>query len=101
METILFLSANPAKTQPLELIEECNKIEDEIRFAGGNDKFSFKQRHDISLEGLRKQILIHKPQIIHFSGHGSPRSELIFKGQDGQVQIVPSARTFRILSNPW
>ena len=89
MITILFLSANPANTQPLELIKECNKIEEELRFAAGPDKFDFRQRHDIALEDLRKQILVHKPQIIHFSGHGSEESELIFKGKNGEVQTVP------------
>ena len=89
MITILFLSANPANTQPLELINECNKIEEELRFAAGPDKFDFRQRHDIALEDLRKQILVHKPQIIHFSGHGSEESELIFKGKNGEVQTVP------------
>jgi hypothetical protein len=87
--TILFLSANPASTQRLELINECNKIEEEIRYAAGSDKFNFKQHHDISLEDLRKQILLHNPQIIHFSGHGSEESELIFKDKSGEVQTVP------------
>ena len=65
-----------------------------------NDKFNFKQHHDISLEDLRKQVLLHKPQIIHFSGHGSAKSVLVFKGQEGQVQIVPSialSNMFKIL----
>ena len=86
---VLFFSANPANTQPLELIKECNKIEEELRFAAGRDKFNFKQHHDISLEDLRKQILLNKPQIIHFSGHGSPRSALVFMGKNGKVKIVP------------
>jgi hypothetical protein len=88
MINILFLSANPAKTKKLELIDECNKIEYEL-YAAGNDKFTFKQHHDISLDNLRKQVFRHKPQIIHFSGHGSEESELIFKGRNGEVQTVP------------
>src|SRR5262245_57742382 len=100
MINILFLSANPTNTQPLELIRECNTIEEELRFAAGIDKFNFKQHHDSSLDDLREQILLHKPQIIHFSGHGSPRSELIFKGKNGEVQTVPQgaiSKFFEIL----
>ena len=101
MITILFLSANPANTEPLELIKECNKIEEELRFAAGSDKFNFKQHHDMSIEDLRRQILLHKPQIVHFSGHGSPRSALVFKGQNGEVEVVPPtalSNMFEILS---
>ena len=87
---ILFLSANPANTAQLELVNECNKISDELQYAAGKKIFKLEQRHDISLHDLRKQILNYNPQIVHFSGHGSQRSALIFKSDKGDVEVVPS-----------
>ena len=87
---ILFLSANPANTAQLELVNECNKISDELQYAAGKKIFKLEQRHDISLHDLRKQILNYNPQMVHFSGHGSQRSALIFKSDKGDVEVVPS-----------
>ena len=101
MITILFLSANPENTDKLDLNRECNEINNEIRFAAGKDLFKIEQYHDISISEIRKQLLNYRPQIVHFSGHGSPRSELIFKNENGSIEVVPSialARLFEILS---
>lgn len=99
--TILFLSANPANTQELELIKECNEIEEELQFAAGKGKFKLEQHHDISILNLIKVILNKNPQIVHFSGHGSPRSALILKNEKGEVEVVPSdalSKLFEVLS---
>lgn len=89
MITILFLSANPEKTDKLALIKECNAINKEIELAAGRESFKIEQYHDISIDQIRIQLLEYKPQIIHFSGHGSPRSALVFQTATGQVDIVP------------
>ena len=91
MITILFLSANPAETKPLELIKECNIINDKIRAsAGGRALFKLEQRHDISIKSLIEELLNYNPQILHFSGHGSEKSALIFKNENtGQIEEVP------------
>ena len=108
--TILFLSADPENTPPLELTKECNEINDELQFARGTrlkqgassrNDFKLEQRHDISISDLRRQIQNYDPQIIHFSGHGSPRSALVFKNENAQVEIVPSnalSNLFELLS---
>jgi hypothetical protein len=95
--TILFLSADPQNTPPLELTNECNDIQDELQYARGareegksRNEFRLEQRHDISIRELRRQIQNYDPQIVHFSGHGSPRSALVFKNDEGEVEIVPS-----------
>lgn len=101
MITILFLSANPENTDKLKLNQEINEIRDEIRFASGKDAFKIEQYHDIAVSQLQKQLLEYKPQIIHFSGHGSPRSALIFRNENGDVEVVPSdalSELFKILN---
>ena len=90
MITILFLSANPENTDKLDLNKEINEIRDEIRYASGKEVFKIEQYHDIAISQLQKQLLEYKPQILHFSGHGSPRSALIFRNEYGDVEVVPS-----------
>jgi hypothetical protein len=105
--TILFLSADPENTPPLELNKECNDINDELQYARGKagakpkNDFRLEQRHDISISELRRQIQNYDPQIVHFSGHGSPRSALVLESDEGQVEIVPSnalSKFFELLS---
>src|SRR5918994_7888220 len=82
MITILFLSANPASTDPLELNKECNIINQKLRAAANKGDFKLEQRHDISIKWLIEELLNYNPQILHFSGHGSPKSSLIFKNEN-------------------
>jgi hypothetical protein len=76
---VLFLSANPKGTQPLELIKECNNISDKIKSAKYGRQFSFDQRHEVSLARLDEFLLDYKPQIVHFSGHGGEDGILMFQ----------------------
>lgn len=103
MITILFLSANPAETDPLELIKECNIINEKLRSAANKGDFKLEQRHDISIKWLIEELLNYNPQILHFSGHGSPSSSLIFKNENtGQIEEVPTSalsNLFKILGN--
>ena len=104
MSTILFLSANPDGTDKLELIKECNIINQKIRSsAGGRELFKLEQRHDISIKSLIEELLNYDPKILHFSGHGSEKSALIFTNENtGQSEEVPSdalANLFKALSN--
>ena len=105
MVTILFLSANPAMTKPLDLEEECNGIKDKLQFTAGKEGvkniFKVEQRHEISIRELIRQIQNYDPQIIHFSGHGSSENALIFKNENtGQSEEVPQSKLsdlFKIL----
>ena len=103
MNTILFLSANPKGTDELELIKECNIINQKIRSSAGRELFKLEQRHDISIDHLIEELLNYDPKILHFSGHGSEKSALIFTNENtGQSEEVPPdalANLFKVLSN--
>ena len=89
------------------MIRECNKIQEELQFAAGREGrrniFKLEQRHDISTKDLTKQLLNYSPRIVHFSGHGSPESALIFKNEErGEIEVVsPNALSsvFKVFSN--
>src|SRR5215213_5063799 len=101
MFTILFLSANPAQTDPLDLIKECNQINQKIRSSAGRELLKLEQRHDISIKWLIEELLNYNPQILHFSGHGSDKNALIFKNEiTGQIEEVPPSalsKLFKVL----
>ena len=101
MFTILFLSANPAQTAPLNLIKECNLINQKIKSSAGRELLKLEQRHEISIKWLIEELLNYNPKILHFSGHGSEKSALIFKNENtGQIEEVsPSAlsKLFKVL----
>jgi hypothetical protein len=104
MNIILFLSANPNGTDELDLIKECNIINQKIRAsANGRELFKLEQRHDISIDHLIEELLNYDPKILHFSGHGSEKSALIFTNENtGQSEEVPPdalANLFKVLSN--
>ena len=101
MLTILFLSANPIQTDPQDLIKECNTINQKIRSSAGRELLKLEQRHDISIKWLIEELLNYNPKILHFSGHGSEKSALIFKNENtGQIEEVPPSalsKLFKVL----
>lgn len=101
MKKVLFLSANPQGTDPLKLIRECNNIKDKIRSAGHAGQFDFEQRHEASITALQRYLLEDKPQIVHFSGHGTSQGTLLFQGSEDQpeeVRVRAISNLFKILN---
>lgn len=102
MARILFLSANPDDTDRLKVEEEFNKIWAAIRSSEYRDQFELEQRHAVSLADLHELVLEFKPNIIHFSGHGSPDGLLVFEGSAGLSEDAPIgafANLFRIINH--
>jgi hypothetical protein len=71
VRTILLLAANPRGTEPLSLPEEIKKVQQIVE--------PFRQRGEFEVvvslkptdEDLRRALLYYKPEIVHFSGHGT------------------------------
>jgi CHAT domain len=99
---ILFLAANPAETDRLRLDEEMRCIDEAIQQAAFRDRFKINQHWATRLDDLQNLLLRHRPRIVHFSGHGSPSSEIILEGRDGgirPVSIAALANLFNILKD--
>jgi hypothetical protein len=80
---VLFLAANPRGTQPLQLDEEIRQITAKVRAAEYRDSLELISRWAVRPDDLLQALLEVKPHIVHFSGHGSPDSELIPRGSQG------------------
>jgi hypothetical protein len=89
MQTVkaLFLAANPANTKRLAIDEEMRAIEQKVRAAEHRDVLIFQSNWAVRPDDLLQLLNQHRPQIVHFSGHGS-HTGLSLAGNDGQVRLV-------------
>lgn len=85
---ILFLAANPSDTTQLNLKKESSSIDRALCQAEFHDKFELSPHWAVSASNLQEFLLIDKPNIVHFSGHGSEASELILEDDSGKSSPV-------------
>jgi hypothetical protein len=90
-KTILFLGANPANSDRLDLEREVNEISDELDRAQKRDKFELKIKMAAQTRDIQSALLEFKPQIVHFSGHGIDQVGLVFEDASGQARMVSGA----------
>ena len=74
---ILVLATNPQETDPLRLDEEVRGIDEALQQSRFRDKFELEQQWAVRVSDLQRFLLRYKPDIVHFSGHGSESSEII------------------------
>jgi hypothetical protein len=89
MIKILFLSANPRSTKRLRLDEEVRAIQDKLNAAELRDHFLLEQEWALRVGDLQGHLMRHKPNVVHFSGHGSDEGEIILEDPAGRRQAVP------------
>jgi small subunit ribosomal protein S1 len=85
---ILILAANPKGTDKLRLDEEARDIKEGLRQAKERDRFVIDSEWAVRSRDIRRTILYSKPQIVHFSGHGTKNGGLAFENEIGEVQLV-------------
>src|SRR5690348_1663009 len=88
---VLFLSANPAGTQPLALDEEIREITNKIRASEHREAVELISRWAVRPDDLLQALNEHKPHIVHFSGHGSPTEEILLLDNDRHPKPVSKA----------
>jgi hypothetical protein len=85
---ILFLSANPWTTSRILVDEEAREIFERIQEGPYRDNFEFHKHAATRPIDLQKLLLMHQPQIVHFSGHGSRKQKIILGGERGRGKTV-------------
>lgn len=99
---ILFLAANPLKTTHLKLDQESRSIDQALRQSEFRDKFEVIQHWAVRVGDLQEILLRHKPDLVHFSGHGSPSSEIILQDNSGNshpVSVRALSQLFSVLKD--
>ncbi len=95
---ILFLAANPTDTTSLRLDEEVRTIDQALRQSEYRDKFELEQQWAVRVIDIQSHLLRYKPDIVHFSGHGSESSEIILEGSQGKGVPVPRRALSQLFS---
>ncbi|MEW6606659.1 MAG: CHAT domain-containing protein [bacterium] len=102
MIKILFLAANPLDTDRLRLDEEIRAIDEKLHQAEYRDMFEIKAHLAVCITDIQSLLLRHKPDIVHFSGHGSKSSEIIMEDDSGNskpVTVSALSQLFSILKD--
>lgn len=88
MTKILLLAANPKDRQQLQLGKEISAIKHELRTATYSSQFEFESEEAAQWSELSEILKRVRPDIVHFSGHGSSSSEIILEDEYGNNRPV-------------
>jgi formylglycine-generating enzyme required for sulfatase activity len=83
---ILILASNPRKD--LNLDDEIRLLRSVIARSRDRDQVEVVSEPGVRVGDLQGLLLRHKPQIVHFCGHGGGKEGLIFKREEGGEQWV-------------
>lgn len=84
---ILFLAANPITTSHLDLEEELRGLQLEFRGTKRRDSIRLVARHGVRPDDLVRYVREEKPNVIHFSGHGSPNGIILRNDAGGDHTV--------------
>lgn len=79
---ILFFAANPLGEGQLNLGREIREIENALARAKLRDRFELIQAHATRPKDFLRRILEVKPEVVHFSGHGSTKGIFMLDEDD-------------------
>lgn len=96
--TVLFLAANPIKTNSLNLDEEIRAINEKIRMSDHRNSLDLISALAARPDDLLQSLNQHKPHVVHFSGHGSPDGKIILVDNNGNPQPVSAGALKRLFS---
>lgn len=81
---ILFLAANPHDRTRLELNREFGRIRDALLRSRYRNAFRLLEPElNARVRNFTTALLINRPDIIHFCGHGSENQGIVFEREDG------------------
>ncbi len=89
MAKILFLSANtPMRDGYLNPDKEYRTIDEKLRAASYRDRLELVSAWAVRPLDLLDQLNRYHPEIVHFSGHGSSKGDLMLVGADESAQFI-------------
>lgn len=99
---ILFLGASPKDMHPLQLGKELREIAAKIRVGPFRDAFDLRSQWAVRPSDLQEELLLFKPHIVHFSGHGSRNEQIMLENDAGDSKPVGKealTNLFKILTD--
>jgi len=99
---ILFIASNPIDKMRLRLDEEVRLIDEALRRSEFWSKFESQQGWAVRVTDIQNLFLRYRPNILHFSGHGSKSGEIImedYSGRSRPVSVRALSRLFSVLKD--
>ncbi|MCJ8346402.1 CHAT domain-containing protein, partial [bacterium] len=99
---VLFFASNPLDQQKLRLDEEARSIAEMIQKSKHRNSVKFESCWAVQTIDIFQALNEFKPTIVHFSGHGSDRDEILLQDQSGNTKYVTKeaiVQTMRSSSN--
>ena len=84
----VFFAANPLDLQPLRLDVEAREITAKVRASKYRDVLELIPVLATRPDDLLQALNTHRPQIVHFSGHGTTAGEIVLVDDQGQAKPV-------------
>ena len=85
---ILFLSANPWTTSRILVDEEAREVFEKLQEGSHREHFELHKHAAIRPADLQRLLLMYRPHIVHFSGHGHKKQRIILGGTPGRGKLV-------------
>lgn len=85
---VLLLSANPWSVSRILVDEEAREIFKRIQEGPYRDRFELHNHVATRPRDLQRLLLTYRPQIVHFSVHGSKSRRLILGGPQGRGKAI-------------
>lgn len=95
---VLFLAASPSDETHLQLDVEHREISEKLRKSQYRDVFELKSEWAVRISDLAGYLMEHKPDIVHFSGHGSNDHEIILLDKNNESHPVSSEKLSELFS---
>lgn len=86
---LLFLGAAPSDATRLQLDREVREIGQRIDYAQQRKHIHLEQQWAVTAQELSQLLLRYRPNILHFSGHGTADGRLVLVDGQGRSSPVP------------
>ena len=86
--TVLFLASDPTKDDKLHLDEEVRAIHKKIMMSKYRDSIRFESWWAVRAEDILQALNETRPTIVHFSGHGDEKGNIVLMNPDGTPKYV-------------
>ena len=88
LTTILYLAAQPRDTQPLDSLREMREVETELGLARNRERYLMVHCVAVRLTDISRALGEHRPQIVHFAGHGDADGNLAVEDESGLAVFI-------------
>lgn len=87
-KTILVISSEPTNLIPLRTGNERKEIKAVTNNQSNHVHFDIREENAVTFDDLMHAFEEHKPNIIHFIGHGKGEDGLCLQNDDNKEQLV-------------